>query len=390
MGDAEVVDLRTTQIKRLLDQADQKSAEESALRWDAARLLAEEAATGKSQRDLAAEVGRSQTYVRYSIEIWEKNRAENYNFQRSDKVTFQKLLDVYFNVRAQDRDRVIATMLKTGESRAAIKKREKQERKSNVKPRERLAEPAPGTRKFEVREEVIRSGANGATEKEIAARIGVSQQGIWHLREELVQEEWIVDGGDRRGKPPATVWLLSTAGAEKLGVAGGWESAVDLVGRPKTVAERRAARVFELLEDPATRRAVESAPLSAGKAAQLARSKAREKERESKRADRERLEEAKRQAAAKVGDPCEPAYKLFAELVDMHIRLSMFMPLLREAPSVFATRQAELVELADDVANAAFDISDELKKPIDPSVVDVVERKRQALPHPASSPPSAS
>lgn len=50
-------------------QADQMVAEAEDLRWDAARLITEELATGKLQREVAAEIGKSQSHVSFMAQV---------------------------------------------------------------------------------------------------------------------------------------------------------------------------------------------------------------------------------------------------------------------------------------------------------------------------------
>lgn len=70
----EVLSLRVQQIIRLEREADDAQ-------WEAARLISEELDSGKSQRQLAREIGKSQTHVRYMVKCW--SLRENYSFHSS-------------------------------------------------------------------------------------------------------------------------------------------------------------------------------------------------------------------------------------------------------------------------------------------------------------------
>ena len=50
-------------------------------RWEAARLIWEELATGKTQETLAEEIGKSQSHVSKMARAWQKYSPENSNFQ---------------------------------------------------------------------------------------------------------------------------------------------------------------------------------------------------------------------------------------------------------------------------------------------------------------------
>ena len=63
--DAELVPERVDQIIQHEAAADQKASEAEEHRWEAARLISEELADGKSQVRLADEIGKSETHVRY-------------------------------------------------------------------------------------------------------------------------------------------------------------------------------------------------------------------------------------------------------------------------------------------------------------------------------------
>lgn len=51
-------------------EADRKEQEVSSLRWEAARLISEELATGKSHRQLAGEIGKSHVHVGAMARVW--------------------------------------------------------------------------------------------------------------------------------------------------------------------------------------------------------------------------------------------------------------------------------------------------------------------------------
>lgn len=51
-------------------QADQLAAAADAHRWEAARLIATELASGKTQRQLAAQIGKSQAHVSFMARAW--------------------------------------------------------------------------------------------------------------------------------------------------------------------------------------------------------------------------------------------------------------------------------------------------------------------------------
>lgn len=70
----EVLSPRVQQIIRLEREADDAQ-------WEAARLITEELDSGKSQRQLAREIGKSQTHVRYMAKCWLLR--ENYSFHSS-------------------------------------------------------------------------------------------------------------------------------------------------------------------------------------------------------------------------------------------------------------------------------------------------------------------
>lgn len=62
---------RVQQIIEHEAAADELAAASDAHRWEAARLIADELAAGKSQRQLAAEIGKSQTHVSRMARVWE-------------------------------------------------------------------------------------------------------------------------------------------------------------------------------------------------------------------------------------------------------------------------------------------------------------------------------
>ncbi len=62
---------RVRQIIAHEQAADALDVAADAHRWEAARLIAEELAAGKSQRQLAAEIGKSQTHVSRMARVWQ-------------------------------------------------------------------------------------------------------------------------------------------------------------------------------------------------------------------------------------------------------------------------------------------------------------------------------
>jgi hypothetical protein len=58
-------------IKKLEAEADKLSAEYESNRWEAARLISEELASGMSQRELARQIGKSDTHVIRMRKCWE-------------------------------------------------------------------------------------------------------------------------------------------------------------------------------------------------------------------------------------------------------------------------------------------------------------------------------
>ena len=62
---------RVQQIIELEAAADKLNEEYESNRWETARLYSEELAAGKSQRALAAEVGKSKTHVYCMAKCWE-------------------------------------------------------------------------------------------------------------------------------------------------------------------------------------------------------------------------------------------------------------------------------------------------------------------------------
>jgi hypothetical protein len=61
---------RVAQIIQTESDADKLLAESDALRWHAAELIAAELADGKSQRQLAREIGKSQAHVSKCAKLW--------------------------------------------------------------------------------------------------------------------------------------------------------------------------------------------------------------------------------------------------------------------------------------------------------------------------------
>jgi hypothetical protein len=62
---------RIAEIKRHLSIAEGDERTVSAHRWEAARLIWEEIEEGKSRRELAREIGKSHTHVRYMYNCWD-------------------------------------------------------------------------------------------------------------------------------------------------------------------------------------------------------------------------------------------------------------------------------------------------------------------------------
>jgi hypothetical protein len=58
-------------------QADEIQVQADTHRWEAARLISEELATGKTQSKLADEIGKSQGHVSKCSKLWEKFSSEN-------------------------------------------------------------------------------------------------------------------------------------------------------------------------------------------------------------------------------------------------------------------------------------------------------------------------
>lgn len=68
-----MTDIAASRVAEIIDherQADQLAAASDAHRWEAARLIAEELDGGKSQRQLAADIGKSQTHVSFMARAW--------------------------------------------------------------------------------------------------------------------------------------------------------------------------------------------------------------------------------------------------------------------------------------------------------------------------------
>ena len=63
---------RVQQIIKLEAEADQAEATASEIRWEAARLIWEELQSGKPQRQLAREIGKSQGHVSKCSAMWER------------------------------------------------------------------------------------------------------------------------------------------------------------------------------------------------------------------------------------------------------------------------------------------------------------------------------
>lgn len=76
-------------IIRLEADADKLQAEADELRWEAARLIAEELDGGKSQRQLAREIGKSQPHVKYMAAV-HKIKVDNPGYQGSFNDAYQK------------------------------------------------------------------------------------------------------------------------------------------------------------------------------------------------------------------------------------------------------------------------------------------------------------
>src|SRR5690606_33905695 len=67
-------------------EADRLQGEADAHRWEAARLIAEELDGGKSGRQLAREINKTETHVRYMRKTWE----ENANLGSQDRPPFNE------------------------------------------------------------------------------------------------------------------------------------------------------------------------------------------------------------------------------------------------------------------------------------------------------------
>ncbi len=63
---------RVDAIIQCEQQADAHLAEAEALRWQAAELIAAELADGKTQRQLAADIGKSHPHVSYMASVWRR------------------------------------------------------------------------------------------------------------------------------------------------------------------------------------------------------------------------------------------------------------------------------------------------------------------------------
>src|SRR5262245_18111411 len=69
-------EVRADRITVIIDceqKADAHLAEADALRWQAAELIAAELADGKTQRQLAEEIGKSQPHVCYMAAVWQRS-----------------------------------------------------------------------------------------------------------------------------------------------------------------------------------------------------------------------------------------------------------------------------------------------------------------------------
>src|SRR5262249_54514913 len=68
---------RVAQIIDIEKRADAAEGEASDLRWEAARLIHEELAEGKTQRGIAAEIGKSQNHVFRYNRVWDRFGTES-------------------------------------------------------------------------------------------------------------------------------------------------------------------------------------------------------------------------------------------------------------------------------------------------------------------------
>jgi len=68
---------RIERIRSLEHQAEREEAKAGELHWTAASLVVEELEAGTSQRDLAAEVGKSQAWISQAARAWRRWGADN-------------------------------------------------------------------------------------------------------------------------------------------------------------------------------------------------------------------------------------------------------------------------------------------------------------------------
>jgi hypothetical protein len=66
------LDIRVVEIIECERQADDHEARADEFRWRAAELIAAELAAGKTQRQLAAEIGKARAHVRHMDRLWER------------------------------------------------------------------------------------------------------------------------------------------------------------------------------------------------------------------------------------------------------------------------------------------------------------------------------
>lgn len=370
MGTEVVTDLahkRIADVVADLRAADASAEEAEARRWAAAEKIAELLASGWSTRGIAADIEamgyRTMSYkaVMYYGYVWDRFGNQGSHSRISFTDAFAKV------------------------------KRAPEEPPAEEDPEDGLPTPV-GKWKRAVLDTVVDAGAEGITEPEMARVLCVQQQTFTHSRIALVTEGWIVEGGKRNG---ARVWLLSEEGAEQLGVPGGWTSSLGPRNWPPpewveewaaTSAGRDAEKIVKKLQGTTKaasklRAAIQALP-SQSKTTRVVQQKAAEVDREIRRQERQTIEAARANAERleKIGDPYAPAHRLYAELRDMEARLGGFESTVKHGPDIFAVRQQDLVNLSEDVANAAYDLMDILKGTSAPEAHDVPPKKRQALP----------
>jgi hypothetical protein len=93
------VSQRVNEIIHHEAEADRLTAEASEHRWEAARLIVEELVTGKTQRQLAQEIGKSHVHVGAMARVW-RTHGGNHDYQQA--ASFNQLYRIATGQMSQD------------------------------------------------------------------------------------------------------------------------------------------------------------------------------------------------------------------------------------------------------------------------------------------------